>query len=268
MTKKILKIFILFSFFVACKKQNSQHDIREFRLPKIVNSELKNSESIRFKAGGISDVFPRFIGKYRFSDSIDINPTARTDFRKSDYVKHYGVIKSTDSLDVNGFDFITDYKTTVKFCKHPEIDSTIHEYYPVYFVNATSNSKLFPLKDSYIYGIQEAKSLESGYNWRPIESRGFDFCGNGHWGIKVHPNEFVLALIRKYKGDFETDIRVRVKVGESIYVSKPFIGEIDRNQFLINDNDYIKMQLRKSNGESSSWLFNGSMPNPSQWAIE
>lgn len=268
MTKAYLKIFILFSLFVACKKQDNQHTLMEFRLPKIENSELGNNESIRFKATGISDVFPRFNGKYMFSDSIDINPKARNEFQKSDYVKHYGVIKSTDSLDVNGFDFITDYNSTVGFCEHPEIDSTILEYYPIYFVNSTGNSKLFPVKDSYIYGIQEAKSLEPGYKWRPIESRGFDFCGNGHWGIKVHPNEFVLALMRKYEGDFQTDIRVRVKVGESIYVSKPFVGEINKNQFAINDNDYIKKQLRKTNGESSSWMFYGSMPNPKQWATD
>ena len=256
-------LILIATFFYCCRP--GEQVIRKFKKPHITNSKYEQHTSVKFKHDSISEVFPRFVGKYKLAEKIDINSINRDTFSNDDFVSPLFRIKSNDTLDVNGFELEVDYKTTIKYCKYPKIDSTVREYYPVYFINSTANSKIFPIKDSYIFGIQEAQSLEHGYKWRPIEAQGFDFCGNGHWAMIVHPNEFVVILMKKYEGDFTTEIRVRVRLGESIYVSKSFEGTINQSQFQLKENAYLKTKLNESSGEAASWLFHGSMPNPAQW---
>jgi len=141
-------------------------------------------------------------------------------------------------------------------------------YYPVYFVNSNNSDKIFFIKDKYAFGIQEALEKKKFGNWLPIESRGFDFCGNGYSGLIVHPQEFVVILMKKYDGDLETAMRARFQVGENIIVSKPFKGRINKNQFKIKDSSYIQGRLQKTNGKAASWLFYNAVPKEEEWVVK
>ena len=111
------------------------------------------------------------------------------------------------------------------------------DFYPVYIVNNSKVPKLLKGKDLRLFGLQEAVIKESKYyaRWHPVEMRGWDFCGNGHWSRIIMPNQYALVLFPKYSGDFKTKMRVRIQNGESIYVSQPFEGVINKSQFYFKD---------------------------------
>lgn len=110
-----------------------------------------------------------------------------------------------------------------------------------------------------MFAIQEA--LDDNGDWRPIEGRGFDFCGNGYWGLKIHSNEFMTILFPKYAGDFKTKIRVRIKNHDIIYVSRPFEGTINKKQFYFGkDRDYHYCEDDKNKTGAIQHVFYGSIP--------
>lgn len=263
-------IFILIIVTIlSCQRNNNDNIV--FKPPKIVNSKFEdNKKAIPHETEHVSQVFPVFAGKYKFQDKIDVNPIKEDKLMNKDLISGYSSVKKVDSISIHGLEIIVDYKTSVKYSKYYERDSTIYKYYPVYFVNSTNSDKLFIGKDSYVFGIQEALKKQNSRNlrnrnWLPIEGKGFDFCGNGYWGLVVHPKEFVLILMRKYKGNYNTKMRVRFRFGENILVSKPFEGKINKNQFSIKDSSYIGQQLKESDGEAASWLFNGAEPKKEQF---
>ncbi len=254
---------------MSCHTNNDKSKALVFKPPKIVNSQFGASiKSTPFKAEFISEVFPIFTRKFKFQDKIDINPEVKDTAIYKDFISEYSRIRLGDSLDVNGFELIVDYENTVKYNKYYQQESTLHDHYPVYFVNSTNTDKVFFGKDSYVFGIQEALNKTEYENWRPIESKGFDFCGNGRWGLIVHPQEFVLVLMRKYEGDYKTEMRVRFKVGENIFISKPFKGQINKSQFFIKDSSYLKKDLQETNGKAAAWLFYDAVPKEEEWAVK
>ncbi len=254
-------VIVLAVLIYGCKEPTALQEKQEFRVPAIVNSQFPDTlPSIQYEAESISEVFPIFAGKYAFQDQIDLNE----DLRRRDttllkeFIREYWRTEVDDSVDVNGFEVVVDYETTINYPKHYGLLSTLYQYYPVYFVNTTRSDKLFFGKDSHGFGIQEALDSEETGRWKPIEAEGFDFCGNGSWGLIVHPNEFVILLYRKYKGDVETEMRIRAKIGETIYVSRPFYGRIKTKQFRLKDNSTLKTILQEANGQATSWLFYGA----------
>lgn len=259
MEKTAILLPLIFIIFLSCQSNLENDGNTVFVKPEVSNSRFNDSlKSIKYKANAVSSIYPTFAGKYSFAKSIDINREKRyTQTSNRDFIRGKYKIGLGDSIDVNGFEIIVDYEQTVKhnpFYKH---DSTLYAYYPVFFVNSTKTDKIFLGKDGYAFGIQEALD---NYKWKPIEGRGVIYCGNGHFGLLVHPQEFVVILMRKYKGDFETRIRVRFKVGESIYVSKPFKGTINYNQFSIPDSSYFGQRLKETNSNAATWLFYGAEP--------
>lgn len=266
MNKELSILLVVIGITLSCRSNIEKPYILKFTIPEVANSQIREPiPSKKYRADFISEVFPIFAGKFRFANKIDISPDKRDTAMSKDFVGNYSRSRIGDSIDINGFELIVDYDQVVKFRQY---DSIVYEYYPVYFVNSTKSDKMFLGKDDYIFGIQEALDNEKWKSWRPIESRGFDFCGNGRWGLIVHPNEFVVILMRKYEGDFQTAMRVRFELGDNIYVSKPFEGIIQESQFRIQDSSYLEKQLRETNGSAASWLFYGAVPRQEEWAVK
>lgn len=232
-----------------------------FKAPHIINTQFNDSiESTPYQAKSITEVFPSFIGKFKFQEEIDINPEIRDTTIYKDYIE-YSRRGLKDSLDVNGLELVVDYDNTVKYNWFYQYgDSSLYDHYPVYFVNSTNTDKVFYGKDSHVFGIQEAVDKEDSGEWRPIEGKGYDFCGYGTWALIVHPQEFVLVLMNKYQGDYETNLRARFQVGENILVSRPFKGMINKSQFSIQDSSQLQRQLEWSEGRAATYLFYGAIP--------
>jgi hypothetical protein len=267
-TKEII-LTIVIGTFISCQSNSDKSELAEFKTPQITNTQFNDStKSTPYQAEFVTEVFPSFVGKFKFQEEVDINPEKRDTTIYKDFIYDFSQIRLDDSLDIIGFELIVDYDNPVKYNRYYQYDSTLYDHYPVYFVNSTKNDKVFYGKDSYIFGIQEAVDKEKYREWRPIEGRGFDFCGNGRWGLIVHPQEFILVLMRKYKGDYETEMRVRFEVGENIFVSRPFKGRINESQFSIQDSSYLKRRLQETDGKAASWLFYGAIPKEEEWAVK
>ena len=267
MRNLILPLFI--GTLISCQSNSNKSEWIEFNAPQIINTQFPDSiKSIPYQAKFVSDVFPLFIGKFKFNEKIDINPEKKDKTIYKDFIEGYSQMRVNDSLDINGFELIVDYDNSVKYNMYYQFDSTLYDYFPVYFVNSTKTNKVFYGKDDYVFGIQEAVEKNKYSEWRPIEGRGFDFCGNGRWGLIVHPQEFILVLMRKYEGDYETEMRVRFEVGENIFVSRPFKGKINHMQFSLKDSSYFERRLQETNGKAATWLFYGAIPKEEEWAVK
>jgi hypothetical protein len=157
----------------------------------------------------------------------------------------------------DGLEIFPDYKFTVG--KHFREEDRGDLYYPVHIVNQTPNIKSVIIKDGKMYAIQEALSKDNA--WHPIEGRWLDICGNGMMMLRIRPMEFFTFLMPKYEGDFKTMLRVRIKIQEYIYISQPFEGIINENQFLLSEKDgYHKRVLDYYGVEAIQNLFYGAIP--------
>lgn len=253
--------------FTACCSSTQKTGGNElpFELPVLYNSEYKSYSEVSVDTVGyLSEVFPRVVGKYRFTDSLDVrNSIEDTTFLNDYFFDDFSKYEIIDSLDVNGLELVADYKTTVLLQDHYLDDSLFYEYYPVFLVNSTRTEKLFLAKNNYAYSIQEAKFIKknrSYHNWYAIEGLGWDWCGNGNWGVVVRPQEFILILMRKYRGDYYTHIRVRLRNGPTTYVSKGFPGVINESQFTIRVESFLEELVNKEQGFAADDVFFGSYP--------
>ncbi len=134
-------------------------------------------------------------------------------------------------------------------------------YYPVFIINPTRSKKtLYPIIDSEIRGIQEA--MDSTDKWRPINFCSIDICSDTHdfRSAEINPYHYTLALTPKYDGSFQTKIRLRVQIGENIYVSNEIDGSVDYSQFYFDKKSFEHYLMTDFPGQSTASLFLGSTP--------
>ena len=100
--------------------------------------------------------------------------------------------------------------------------------YPVYIVNHTKKNIRIEEQDGRLMMIQEAKDKLG--NWRPIEVWRFSDCGNSYGGVLLKPNNYLMTKIITYKGNFETELRLKLLNDTITFYSKPFKGSINLSQ--------------------------------------
>lgn len=105
------------------------------------------------------------------------------------------------------------------------LNDSLHDYFTGYLVNTTDSTFTARRQDGSLIMIQEA--LDSNGTWQPIEYWVYSGCGNSYFSpLKLAPNKCVLIPIKKYSGDFKTQIRLKFKNGNAIIYSEPFEGTI------------------------------------------
>lgn len=249
---KTATTILILTLLLSCNQiDKPKEPIAIFKKPVIVQPQAKGSIKY-FEADFVDDFFPPFACKHQFTDTLFI-PDKR--FRDTTFRKDF-ISRNYDTLMTDGFELIPDYATDVYRNEYQSENSNY--YYPVYLINQTPTVKAFIGKDNYVFGLQEA--LDTNGMWRPIEGRGFDFCGMGFWGLKVRPQEFITVLFPKYAGEYKTKMRVRIKNGDNIYVSKPYEGTINENQLNLKKGDYLYRELRQNEPSTIIDLFYGAVP--------
>ncbi|HEY6505907.1 MAG TPA: hypothetical protein VIZ28_18160 [Chitinophagaceae bacterium] len=262
MNKSTCFIFILL-LFNSCNqrgKNNSTDHNPFFKVPVIIQSPTEATIEF-FNPGFVEQTWPRYLGKYKFTDTLKLSQnleTADTSGWKDKLWKS-SLFNNTDSFQTDGFQIVADYEATLYYI-YRGFQSKGNYYYPVYAVNETSHTKIFIAKDSYVFALQEACDTNNYDRWEPIEGRGFDFCGSGYFGLKVHPGEFVLFLVPKYQGPEKTLMRVRLQLGDNIYTSNSFQGKMSYNQFSIKKDSGFYEELKKNKASAIQWIFYGSIP--------
>ncbi len=261
-----MRILLPFIFILAtaCSEKNKTAAVSEqthkFSIPRIFQYDNNFKDSLTFfKSENINDAFTFFIDKFQFSDTVSIDNSGERDLTfGTDYITgdSASLKKLRDSLTSDGLQLIPDYSMSI-----PVNWSSISKsgfYYPIYVVNETNSDKLFTARDRYVSAIQEAKDQKE--IWRPVESKRFDFTGNGRWALIIHPHEFALFLTAKYEGPFKTMLRVRMRIGDVTYLSKAFAGTINEKQFFLKRDSYQYNEFKKDISVSITRRFLGSIP--------
>lgn len=261
---KLIKLIVLnlILTLICCKHKQIEKitDKRYFEIPVVQQVAIKDTMAC-FNVDFLDGVWFKFCGKFKFTDTLKLGEKIEFDTTfKKDYLFEYPTREESEEfekLNSDGFQLFVDYKTTIyQKNKYDKGNS----YFPVYLVNETSHTKGFVGKDNYVFGIQEAIDTCRWGEWRPIESVGFDFCGNGTFWLKVKPGEFVLFLVPKYQGDQTQQMRLRVKVDKTIYFSLPYRGNFNYKQFILKDSTFNYDILNRYGAYELQYLFYGAVP--------
>jgi hypothetical protein len=253
---KIISFIVFTCVLFSCKQKGAVNaDTNSFKFP-IVVQEITKDSLVNFYAESIQYSRLMVGCKSTVKDTIKIHYLANNDSSlRNDFLQTVDKYFENDSVGTDGLEMFIDYKKNVY---KPYWDNDrLHAYYPIYLFNGTKNTKSVPLKDQHAFGIQEA--LDSNGQWHPIEGKGSDFCGNGSWNATLKPQEFLMLLAPKYKGNYSTKLRMRIKVGPSIYVSQPYEGKINYNQFYMSKDSYFLEHIKK-NEVSLFHFFYGAIP--------
>jgi hypothetical protein len=246
-----LYTLLLFSCNTSDKTLDKNSD--DFKLPVFIH-QTKFDSLEQWKAAGINEIFPNFIGQYKFTDTVNFDNERQVRNIDGIQYKWEHNVYDFDTLSSDGLQIYTDYDNTIisKLYSGAIKGST---FFPVYVVNQTKEPKIFLAKESYVFAIQEAVDTSSYNSWYAIEARGFDFCGNGYFRRKLMPKEFIVFLMPKYSGKDTTYFRTRIKNGESVIISKPYKGTFNSNQFSVTKDNHWAKDL---NGMDYKWMFYGA----------
>lgn len=253
---KTIATIILLTIILSCNRTDkTQRASSIFTKPRIIQPYTEGIIGYIY-IDYVSECYPRFAGKHKFTDTLFIPEKRYLDTTYHNDFIDPRVIWDEDSIRADGFELIPDYSSNVY--RNDFENEYANYFYPVYIVNQTPTVKSFIGKDSRVFGLQEA--LDTNGYWRPIEGQGFDFCGNGYWRLKVHPQEFITVLFPKYSGNYKTKIRVRIENGENIYVSQPYDGTINEKQLYLKKESYLYNDLIENKSSAIQNLFYGATP--------
>lgn len=256
----IMKPFIpiLALLITSCNSKSSRTDTKivSFQFPAIIQ-QTKIDSLEAWQTNGISEVFPKFIGQYKFSDTVYLQEQMQSRRISEEQYKWECQAFDFDTLSSDGLQIYTDYQKTIESGLYYGARK-FHQFFPVYVVNETQIPKLFIAKDSYVFAIQEAVDTGDFMSWHAIEAKGFDFCGDGYFRRKVLPHEFIMFLMPKYSGNDTTFLRTRIKIGDKILLSKPYRGTISNNQFKVQKAGWVSDVLKKKDPATQNFIFYGA----------
>jgi hypothetical protein len=232
-----------------------------FVLPALAPPKQPTLVPVPVTAERIQEVYPPFVGRFRFTSRIALEHPDRVDSTEhlTDFAR-YRMLEDSSSLGTDGLEIAADYAQSVVYQKPGDFGAYAHLFpprntFPVYVANTSPRRKLLYGKNQRVFAIQEAKDRTG--EWRPIESQGPDFCGNGQWVLKLRPGQMGVFLMDKYSGTYQTLLRVRLQNGDSRYVSAPYKGQIDERQFALSATE--RQRLEKSDGAIQQLYF-GAAP--------
>ena len=103
-------------------------------------------------------------------------------------------------------------------------------------MNEDTIEHIMEFQDEAVYMIYEAQ--DSTGNWRPIENWFFThFCGNSYYELVFKPQSYIISKVVKYEGDYETNLRLKVRNFDHVMYSNAFRGTINYEQ--LNDSSFV-----------------------------
>ncbi|WP_062616437.1 hypothetical protein [Flammeovirga sp. SJP92] len=98
-------------------------------------------------------------------------------------------------------------------------------------------------QDNQVFLIQEAKN-EDG-EWKNIEYFDYSKCGNSYWITALPAHQMMLVQIPKYAGNFDTFLRVKLKVNNQLFYSDSIQCTIQKSQFDLSPQSSDYRRLRR-----------------------
>lgn len=226
-----------------------------FKTPKIGQNLLRQPLKL-YEKDHLWPTSTHLMGKFPFSDSIYLTENSIPFSDEDYYFPNWDSENSTEEVyPLDGLQLKIDHTTYIKGRYSDENKAHI----PVFIVNETGSTKYLFGTNEYVVSMIEAKD-RTGV-WRPIEyvSRPTS-CTSTIGFIKIHPKEFCLLALPLFRGDFKTQIRVKLKNQHSILISEAFPGYINEDQFKFKPDSWLKRALNESTQNQFPFWFLGSIP--------
>ncbi|RPD91807.1 hypothetical protein EGM88_14060 [Aureibaculum marinum] len=126
--------------------------------------------------------------------------------------------------------------------------------YPVFIRNPSKDTIHIDNQDGALFLIQEAKNKMG--EWKPIEYWIYSTCGNSYAYTSLGPDDILILKKVKYKGTFETEMRLKLRTNNKLVYSKPFKGLINIEQFeLENVDGFTKRRLKNRDEDYIDHIF-------------
>jgi len=225
-----------------------------FKVPKIGQNLLRQPLKLYDQdhlQGGISHL----MGKFPFADSIYIDEDLAA-FPEDDFFTPPGFWWDTQEefYPSDGLQLKIGYDSYLKGWD----DGQDKAHIPVFIVNETSSTKYLFGRLRHVSTLLEAKDRNG--IWRPIEHLGILGCLTGTGFIKIHPKEFCVLAIPLFRGNFKTQIRVKLKNQHSILISEAFPGYINEDQFKFKPDSWLQRALKENPRDQFPDWFLGAIP--------
>lgn len=214
-----------------------------YKLPKVLDTlpatdsflttgRMLHARSVLYYGGNLTtdtlqisnDLFFKFYSPFW---DIEINDS----FNSNDFIgQPFKIVVDTSQILVASH---TEYRW-VPFEESDDLQinepfNVYYNSYPVFIINHTDTINLLSLEDGDVTIIQEARNPKG--EWKPIEYWMFSFCGNSYHYCILPANSFALIKTPIYKGEFKTEIRLKMLDDEKIYYSNSFNGSVNLSQF-------------------------------------
>ncbi|WDF45443.1 hypothetical protein PQ459_11100 [Chryseobacterium sp. KACC 21268] len=136
------------------------------------------------------------------------------------------------------------------------IEQKDKDKFSIFVKNSSSENLVLVPQDYSLYLIQEA--IDKKGKWKPIEFWGFSTCGNSYdRKIKFNPNQIIELDSPKYKGDFSTKIRFKLRLNNQVYYSNSIPSTINISKFQKSKwyNEYLEIFQMSPKSEIEDWLY-------------
>ena len=230
-------IFVLNLLIItSCNNETSMCSIHRFGQTVIIDSSELTENLWTYDSKNRLGYFPiYYIGKAVDTIYLGKRKIPRTCYGQKDYSKY----KNFTIADSNKMKIIVDTSFSLTyndyFYHNSErqekeiIDSTKPYNCYAIFVTNQCDSPIFVGNFSELgYTVRQAKN-ELGI-WVDIETPMRYFCGTGARKIVIEPNELIVALLPRYKGDYKTECRLRFMDWKYSIYSNVFTDYIDKKQ--------------------------------------
>ena len=225
------------------KRNETKDVVAGFKVPTILDTLPKTN--LLKETHAIEIAYPPIETIASFSDSCILSDEKANSFDP--------FLKRNEEQRADGLQLLVDTSQTVtlshrNFSSYYSEDTT-NIYYkglPCFVYNESARTKWLYVQDSHIIAIQEA--FDSDYTWRPIQIWYSAFCGNSYYRIPLKPRQYLLFKIPLYKGDYYTDIRLKLYSNDVVYYSNEYKAWINYKQFdlpkkLMNEKGHLRLNL-------------------------
>ena len=134
------------------------------------------------------------------------------------------------------------------------IEQKDEDKFSIFIKNSSSENLVLVPQDYSLYLIQEA--IDKKGKWKPIEFWGFSTCGNSYdRKINFDSNQIIELDSPKYKGDFSTKIRFKLRLNNQVYYSNSLPSTINISKFQKSKWFIEFIEMFKMFPEIEDWVF-------------
>lgn len=226
-----------------------------FKVPKIGQNLLRQPLKL-YEKDHLWATSTHLMGKFQFSDSIYIDEQPMVFTEKDYYFPPWDSENDEEEVyPLDGLQLKVDHTTYIKGWYNSDDKAHI----PVFIINETGSTKYLFGSNERVASMIEAKD-RTGV-WRPIEYVfGPTSCTYKMGFIKIHPKEFCVLALPLFRGDFKTQIRIKLKNQHSILISEAFPGYINEKQFKFKPDSWLKRALKENPRDQFPYWFLGAVP--------